>query len=219
MQSTVILARGIDRRPFCSVLHPFFTQHVCSVAANVGRAAGDAHAEVVLGDDFHGEVVFLDLNVGTGPDGRHESALYLGSGIVGMVQNAELRVTALAVQVEGAVVLAVEVDAPLHQLLYLFGCVSYYLLHGGTVRDEVAGYHGVFNVLLEIVELQVGDAGHSALRERCVRLVEAGFADEAHLAFLGACHFQGVAHSGYTGSYNQEIVLIYHISLFWFAKI
>jgi hypothetical protein len=52
---------------------------------------------VVLGDNLYGKVVLLHVNVRTRPDGLHQSALYLGTRVVGMVQNAELGVTALAV--------------------------------------------------------------------------------------------------------------------------
>ena len=64
--------------------------------------------------------------------------------------------SALAVQVEGAVFFLVEVDAPLYQFLYLAGCVAHHLLHSSAVADVVAGYHGVFDVFVEVVHGQVG---------------------------------------------------------------
>jgi len=64
-------------------------EYVGPIALNIRRATSDADAQVMLGDDFDGEVVFLHLDVGTGSYGLHQSALNLGTGIVGMVQDAE----------------------------------------------------------------------------------------------------------------------------------
>ena len=88
-----------------------------------------------------------------------------------MVQDAELRVAALAVQVEFAVLLTVEVDPPLHQFLNLCRGVAHHLLHGGTVADVVARYHRVVDVLVEVVNSQVGHAGYAALGKRRVGFV------------------------------------------------
>ncbi len=119
----------------------------------------------MLSDYFHCKMVFLHLYVGTSPHGFHQSSLYFGSRIVGMVQYAELRVAALTVQIEFAFVITVEVNPPLHQLTYLTGGVAHHLLHGPPVADVVAGYHCIFYVLVEIVESQVGHRCYSALRE------------------------------------------------------
>ena len=111
---------------------------------------------MVLGDDFHSEVILLDVNIGTIPHGLHQTALNLGTRVVGVVQDAELRVSALAVQVERPVLLAVEVDTPLHQLLNLVGGHANHLLHGLGVADEVARNHGVLDVFVEVVDSQIG---------------------------------------------------------------
>ena len=167
---------------------------------DVGRTAGDPCTEVVLGDDFDGEVVFLDINVGAVAYGFHQSALDFRACVVGVVQDAELGVAALAVQVELPVLAAVEVHTPVDQLLNLCRCVPDHLLDGLAVGDEVACNHGVLNVLVEVVKLQVRHRGHAALRKRGVGLVEAGFADHAHAAFLCPGHLQGVAHAGHAGT-------------------
>ncbi len=165
---------------------------------------------MVLGNDFNGEVVLPDVDVRARPDGLHQSALYLGTGVVGVVQYAELRVAALAVQVEVAALLAVEVDAPADQLLNLCRGVSDHLLHGGTVGDVVAGNDGVGNVLVKGVYLQVGHRRHAALCERGVGLVQSGLANHTHAALLGTGHLQRVAHTGHACSYDEEIVLVNH---------
>ena len=62
----------------------------------------------------------------------------------------------LAMQVEVAIFLAVEVDAPLHQFLDLFRSHAHYLLYGLWVADVVASYHGVLDVFVEVVYLEIG---------------------------------------------------------------
>ena len=39
-------------------------EDIRTIALNIGSATGDTHAEVVLGDDFYGEVIFEDINIG-----------------------------------------------------------------------------------------------------------------------------------------------------------
>ena len=96
---------GIDR---AGVL----VEHIGAVAGDVGGAAGHYLAQMVLGDDLDGEVMLVDVDAGIGTHGLDESALDLVAGVVGMVQDAELRVAALAVEVKCAVGAAVEIHAP-----------------------------------------------------------------------------------------------------------
>ena len=131
----------------------------------------------MLCDDFNSKVIFLNLDIGAVAYSLHQSALYLGTCIVGMMQYAEFRVSALAVQVELSVILAIKVDAPLHQFLYLLRSLAHHLLYGGTVGDVVAGYHGIFDVLVEIVEFKVGYRSHTTLCKRGICLVERSLAD------------------------------------------
>ena len=187
-------------------------QHVGPVAADVRRPSGHPHTQVVLRDNLHREVMLLHLNVRTCPDRLHQPALNLGARVVGVVQNAELRVAALAVQVERAVLLAVEVHAPFNQFPNLLRRHAHHLLHCRAVRDVVAGNHRVLDVLVEVVHLQVRHTRHAALRERRVRLVQRRLANHTNLAFLGASHLQRVTHASHARADNQEIVLVYH----WF---
>lgn len=71
----------------------------------------------------------------------------------------------LAVQVERAVFLAVEVNAPFHELADLGRGVAHHLLDGRRVREPVSGHHRVVDMLLEVVDLEIGDRGHATLRE------------------------------------------------------
>ena len=119
------------------------------------RAAGDADTQMVLRDDLHGKVIFLHLDIGIVTHSLHQSTLYLGSRIVGMVQDTELRVPALPVQVEGAVILLVEIHAPVHEFLNLFGSLRNHLLYSGRVADIVARNHRVLDMLVEVIDGEI----------------------------------------------------------------
>ena len=117
-------------------------------------------------------ISLLHVDVGIVAHGLHQSALYFGTRIISMVQDSELRVSALTVKVERAVLLSVEVHAPVDEFLNLGRCVSYHLLHGGTVRDIVASNHRVLDMLLEVVHFEIGHRSHASLRERRVGFLE-----------------------------------------------
>ena len=102
-------------------------------------------------------MIFLDVDVRIVAHGFHQSALNLGSRVVGMVQDAELAVSSLAVKVELAVLLLVEIDTPLHQLLDLFRCFGDNLLHGFVVADVVASNHCILDVFVEVVHFEICD--------------------------------------------------------------
>ena len=108
-------------------------------------------------------MVFLDVYVWAVSHCLYQSALYLCSSIVGMVQYAKFRMATFAVKVKLAVLLAVEVYSPLHQFLYLRWCISNHLLHGFSVADKVSCYHRVFDMLVEIIHFEIGDRSHSSL--------------------------------------------------------
>ena len=166
---------------------------------------------MVLRDNLHGEMVLFHLDIGIIANGLHQSALNLCSCVVGMVQNAELRMAALTMKVELTVVLTVDVDAPFHQFLNLRWSIAYNLFDGSTVADIVTGYHRVFDVFVEIVQFKISHTGHTALGKRRVGFVQPGLTDDTHCALLLTGHFQGVTHACYTGTDNEEIVLVNHI--------
>ena len=67
---------------------------VGSVALFVRCAVRDTHAQMVLGDDFYGEVVFQNVNIRVVPYRSHQSALNFRTGVICVVENAKLRVSA-----------------------------------------------------------------------------------------------------------------------------
>ena len=67
---------------------------------------------MMLRDNLHGEMMLQNLDVGVVAHCFHQATLNFGTRVVGMVQDAELRVTALAMQVKRTVLLLVEIDTP-----------------------------------------------------------------------------------------------------------
>ena len=130
-------------------------KHVCAIAVDVRSASCYTCSKMMLCDNLHSKVVLLNVDVWASTHGSHQSTLNLGTRIVGVVQNTELRVAALTVQVELAVFLTVEVDTPFHKLFNLFGGIAHNLLNGTTVADKVAGNHSVLYMLVEIVNCKI----------------------------------------------------------------
>ena len=110
-----------------------------------------------------------------------------------MVQDTELRMAAFAVQIEFAVLVLVEMHAPVDQLSDLFRSLTYHLFYGLPVADPVAGYHRIFDVFFKIIYGKIGYRGNAALRKIGICLFEAGFANKSDFPFMR--HFQGKAHS------------------------
>ena len=108
-------------------------EHVSSIAVNMWGAARYASSEMVLCDNLHSEVVFLNVDVRTSTHGSHQAALNLSSRVVGMVKDAKLRVSALTMKVELAVFLTVEIHTPLHQFFYLCRSITHHQFHSITV--------------------------------------------------------------------------------------
>ena len=127
---------------------------------------------MVLGDDLHGEVVLLDVDIGIVSNGFHQAALDLCTRVVGMVEDTELGMTALTVEVEGTVVLLIEIHTPFYQFLDLLRGVAYHLFHRLTVGDVVACDNGIGDMFVEGIHFHVGDRGDTTLCKRGICLVE-----------------------------------------------
>mgnify|MGYP000699677751 CR=1 FL=1 len=113
-----------------------------------------------------------------------------------MVKNAELGVSSLAVQVKFAFLVFVKIHSPLNQFFNLCGSFAHYFFYCATVADPVAGYHGVFDVLVEVVHGQIGHRGDASLCKIRVGLFHSGLTDEGYRPLFR--HFQGEAHTGYS---------------------
>ena len=122
----------------------------------------------MLGDDLHGKVVFQYRYVLVLAHSLHQASLYLKACVVGMMQYSEFRVASLSVQVKLSVFLLVEVHTPLYQVLDSGRSSLHHLLHGSWVGDIVTGYHGVLDMLVEVVHQQVCHRCYAALGFRGV---------------------------------------------------
>ncbi len=120
------------------------------------------------------------VDVGILADAAYEALLYLVAGVVGVVEDAEFAVAALAVQVELAVVAPVEIHAPADEFAYLSGSLLHYFPDSLGVAEVVARYHCVFEMLVEIVDSKIGDRSYTSLRKGRIGLVESGFAYQGH---------------------------------------
>ena len=175
-------------------------EHVCSITLDVRRAPCYHHSKMMLRDNLHSKVVLLDVDIRIAAHRLHQSALNLSSGVVGMVKDTELRVSSLAVKVERAVFLFVEIHSPLHQFLNLRRGISYHLFHSLAVADIVAGNHCVFDMFLEIIYFEVCHRSNSTLCKIGIGLVERSFADKTNLSFMLTGNLQRIAHSCYTSA-------------------
>ena len=92
----------------------FRVEDVSSIAINIWSATSNACAKMMLSDNLYCKMVFLDFNIRIALHSLHKSTLNLSSCVVGMMKNTELRMSALAMKVERAIFLAVEVYTPTH---------------------------------------------------------------------------------------------------------
>ena len=144
------------------------------------------------------------------PHGRHQSALNFEPRIVGMMKNAEVAVSAFAVQVVLPIFVLVKLHTPLHKRFDGIGRIAHNVFHGGQVRNVVASHYRVVDVLFKIVYVKVGYCGHSALRFGRVSFVQSCFAHKGNLPLSAFCHTQCVTHACYTAADNKEVELLYH---------
>ena len=156
-------------------------EDIRTVTLDIGGTSGDAYTQMVLRDDLHGKMVLQHLDMRVAAHRCHQSALDLRTGVIGMVQDTELRVTAFAVQIELTVLFAVEVHTPLDQFLDAFGGVAYHLFNGGRVTEPVTGDHRIVDMFLKIVHQEVRHRGDTSLGFGGVSFLEGGLAAQGYL--------------------------------------
>ena len=180
---------------------------VCAVAGDVGSAAVHLHTEMVLGDDFHRQTVFVNLDVRILPRSQNQLLLNLVAGDILMVQNTVHGVTSLFSKGEAAVLVLVEIHTPLHQLHHSLGGLADGQLHDVTVGKLVAGHHRVLNMLLVSVRL-VDDGGDASLCIACGTVVHLRLCNHADFAEIGG--LQCETQSGNTRTDHQKIYFFTH---------
>ena len=172
---------------------------ISAITFDMGRLARNGHTQMVLRQDFDGEVVLEDFNIGVCLNGTDKAVLYFCARIIFMVQDAEFRMSAFAMEVEISIRILVEIHTPTDQFLNLLRRVPNDLLHGGAVAQPISGNHRVFDMLVEVIYNQVRDRSDAALCEIGVRLFQSGLAHEGDASFVR--HLQGKTHSGDAGTY------------------
>ena len=183
-------------------------EHIGTIALNVAGAAGDDAPQVVLGENLDSEVVLKDVDILVGLDRLDQRRLYLVSRVVGVMEDAELAVPALTMQVEVALLVLVELHAPVDERLDLLGGLGDHLLDRLGVAEPVASHHGVVDVFVEVVDQQVGDTCHTALCQVGVGLVEGALADERYGACLG--DLEGKTHTSHARADDEVIIMTFH---------
>ena len=163
----------------------------------------------MLRDNLHGEMMLENVDIGICLHFLHERELDLRAGVVGMVENPEFGVSAFAVKIERAVFFPVEIHAPAEELIDLRGRVPDHFLHSPAVGEPVAGHHGVVDMFVEIIYLEIGDTRHAPLGEISVGFIKGSLAYHSH-PVCGRRHFQGEAHSGDARTYHQIVVFEHH---------
>ena len=163
---------------------------------------------MVLSDDFDCKTVLEHIDVLVFLNCLYQAVLNFCAGVVLVVQDSELRVSALAMQVEVAFFVSVERNAPLYELVDLLGRTFHHLFHGSRVAEKIAGNHGVLDMLFEIVDETIGYGSHTSLCQKRIGLFESGLADECHTAGVG--HLQGKAHACNARTDYKIIVFVNH---------
>ena len=189
----------------------FLVEDIGTIALNTRCAPCHNFSQVVLRENFHRKMVLIHIDLRMSLDGLDERHLDFVTRVVGMMQDAELAVSTLAVQVILTLLVLVEVYAPVHEFPNLSGSLGNDLLHRIGVAEPVTGNHRVVDVLVKVIHLQVGHCSHTALREVGVRLFHLGLAHESHSPCL--CHLEGKTHTGHTRADDEIIIFAYHSSL------
>ena len=169
------------------------------------------NAQMMLSDDLDCKMILENSDVRVLFDGSDERSLYLRPRIILVMEDTELGMSPFLMQIKLPVRILVELHAPFDQLLDLPGRFAHYLFHGSPVAEPVAGYHGILNVFLEIIDLQIRNRSDTPLSEERIRLLQARLADEGDLPVVS--HLQGKAHAGDAGAYYQKVKSLYHLAM------
>ena len=184
-------------------------EDIRTIALNIRCAASDTNAQMVLGDDLYGKVIFEYIDIGVGTHRFHKSALNLCTRIISVVEDTEFGVSAFTMEVEGAVIFLVEVHTPIDELLDLLWCLAHYLLYGCRVAKPIARHHGVVDMLLEVIDEHIGYTGYTSLCLAGVGLFEGRLAAKCNAILLRASDLKREAHARYTATDDEKIILLH----------
>lgn len=188
-------------------------QYICSIASYVRSSACHYASQMVLGDDFYGKMMLVDVYIGVMSHCLYKTALYFESGVVGVMQYSEFAMSTLAVQVKRPVFATVKVHTPRQQIFDTLGRSGDHGAYCCRVGEPVSGYHSIMYVFLEVVHGKIGHRSDPALCQCSVGLIESSLAYQSYTTVLS--HFKGKTHAGYTGAYDQ--IIVFHI-IIYFAR-
>ena len=197
-------ARGDDgefRKHGLDLVGPL-VEHVGAEARQPPRVARDELAQVVLRQQVDGEVPLEHRDVRVAAHRLDEGSFDLGAREVLVVEDAVLRVAALAVELEASVGGRVEARAPGDQVADQLGSAPHDQLHGLPVAFARAAYERVGDVLLEGVG-GVGDRADAALCVIGVALRDLAFGHDRDMAVGGGLQREREARRA--GTDNQKV--------------
>ena len=167
---------------------------------------------MVLGDNLQRNTILDNLNVLMLLGCQNEFFLNLIARNVFMMEHSELGMTALFGQCKAAVLVFVEIHAPLHQFHHTFGSLANGKFHDFAVGELVAGHHSILNVFLVSVWL-IDYGGDTALGIAGGAIVHLGFGHHEHFAEVGGFECEG--QSCHAGSNNQKINFFAHFRVYF----
>lgn len=185
----------------------------CLLIQCIGPVTGDARgdpgdvvAQMVLGDQINGEVMFEDGDVGVATGLFQQGALDLPSGEVLVVEDAILGVASLPAQVIPLLSVLIEPGAPFDDLAHPVGAFIHHGLDGIDVAQAVTGIQGVGNVLVEGIFFQIPYGSYATLGVAGIALIINGFGQygDRQVGSL-AGHFGGQGETGHTGTDHQKV--------------
>ena len=178
---------------------------------------------MVLGEQIDRKVMLVEFDIGRVLELGQQRTLDLPAGDVLVVQNAILRMPALAAEVvRFLALLLIETRAPFDDLSNPFGPFFYDDPHNLFVAEAVAGVEGIFDVLLEGVVLLVPHRRHAPLRVGGVGFLLGGLGEHGDLQLgPGLGQLDGGGEAGNAGA-DDEYVCLRHglreigLLVYWF---
>ena len=180
----------------CIHLFSLWIEYIRSITFYVGSASCNFYAEMMLRDDFYSEMILFDFDIRVFTYSLHQSALNLCTGIVGMVQNSEFRMSPFTVQIKFSSLLFIEVYTPVDKFLYLRRSVLHHLFHSLAITDEVTGNHRVLNMFVEVIYFEIRYRSYTALCKRSICFIKAALTYHTYFTFMRSRYFKGVTHTG-----------------------
>ena len=170
--------------------------------------AGNNLAEVVLCEQVYSEVILQDGDIRMVAYLLDKGTLNLGTRKILIVEDAMLRVAALAVKVEASILTTVEACAPADKILGRARGILNYKLNCFRVALAGTANQRVLDMFLECVGC-IGYRADTALRVVGVTLIKFTLGNESYGCCVG--HLEGEAQSCRSGTDNQKITLHFFV--------